>query len=136
MLSVVRNVLIGFISTLVFGGAVGYFFGYDHGFERAEEAGISSFEECKAAGYPIMESYPEQCATPDGKHFTRDISDERAEDVDDDTEESTPVPPSGGVRPINPGDAIACPMDAKICPDGSGVGRTGPNCEFAPCPGE
>lgn len=29
---------------------------------------------------------------------------------------------------------IACTMDAKICPDGSAVGRTGPNCEFAPCP--
>jgi len=25
-------------------------------------------------------------------------------------------------------------MDAKICPDGSGVGREGPNCEFAKCP--
>ena len=30
----------------------------------------------------------------------------------------------------------ACTEEAKICPDGSGVGRTGPNCEFAPCPGE
>ncbi len=29
---------------------------------------------------------------------------------------------------------IACTMDAKICPDGSAVGRSGPNCEFAPCP--
>lgn len=28
----------------------------------------------------------------------------------------------------------ACTMEAKICPDGSGVGRTGPNCEFAECP--
>lgn len=28
----------------------------------------------------------------------------------------------------------ACTMEAKICPDGSFVGRTGPNCEFAPCP--
>ena len=28
----------------------------------------------------------------------------------------------------------ACTMDAKICPDGTAVGRTGPNCEFAPCP--
>lgn len=25
-------------------------------------------------------------------------------------------------------------MDAKICPDGSSVGRTGPNCEFTACP--
>jgi hypothetical protein len=29
---------------------------------------------------------------------------------------------------------VACTMDAKICPDGSAVGRVGPNCEFAPCP--
>lgn len=28
---------------------------------------------------------------------------------------------------------VACTMEAKICPDGSGVGRQGPNCEFAPC---
>lgn len=29
---------------------------------------ITSFEEC-AKRYPVMESYPEQCNTPDGKHF-------------------------------------------------------------------
>lgn len=28
----------------------------------------------------------------------------------------------------------ACTEEAKICPDGSSVGRTGPNCEFAACP--
>jgi hypothetical protein len=28
----------------------------------------------------------------------------------------------------------ACTQEAKLCPDGSYVGRTGPNCEFAPCP--
>jgi hypothetical protein len=31
-------------------------------------------------------------------------------------------------------DPVACTMDAKICPDGSAVGRQGPSCEFAPCP--
>ena len=30
----------------------------------------------------------------------------------------------------------ACTLEAKLCPDGSAVGRTGPNCEFAKCPGE
>jgi hypothetical protein len=30
---------------------------------------------------------------------------------------------------------VACTMDAKIRPDGSAVGRTGPDCEFAACPG-
>jgi hypothetical protein len=29
-----------------------------------------------------------------------------------------------------------CTKEAMICPDGSSVGRTGPDCEFAPCPGE
>lgn len=35
-----------------------------------------------------------------------------------------------------PGNGIACTQDAKICPDGSAVGRVPPNCEFAPCPGQ
>ena len=30
---------------------------------------------------------------------------------------------------------IACTADAKICPDGTGVGRVPPDCEFKPCPG-
>lgn len=29
---------------------------------------------------------------------------------------------------------IACTEEAMLCPDGSAVGRTGPNCEFADCP--
>lgn len=28
----------------------------------------------------------------------------------------------------------ACTAEAKLCPDGSAVGRSGPNCEFATCP--
>lgn len=33
-------------------------------------------------------------------------------------------------------DNRACTMEAKLCPDGSYVGRSGPNCEFAACPEE
>lgn len=32
------------------------------------------------------------------------------------------------------GEQTFCTADAKLCPDGSGVGRIPPNCEFAPCP--
>jgi hypothetical protein len=32
------------------------------------------------------------------------------------------------------GGRVACTQEAMICPDGSAVGRTGPKCEFAPCP--
>lgn len=28
----------------------------------------------------------------------------------------------------------ACTQEARLCPDGSAVGRTGPNCEFPACP--
>jgi hypothetical protein len=31
------------------------------------------------------------------------------------------------------GEIVACTMDAMMCPDGSYVGRSGPNCEFV-CP--
>ncbi|CAN5844283.1 hypothetical protein BH23ACT12_BH23ACT12_13890 [soil metagenome] len=34
-------------------------------------SGIRNFEQCAAAGYPVMESYPEQCRTPDGRLFVR-----------------------------------------------------------------
>lgn len=34
------------------------------------------------------------------------------------------------------GDGVVCTMDAKLCPDGSSVGRIGPDCEFAACPGD
>lgn len=34
---------------------------------------ISTFQECKDAGYPIMESYPEQCATSDGRTFVNEM---------------------------------------------------------------
>lgn len=33
---------------------------------------VTTFAECKAAGYQIMESYPEQCRTPDGRTFVND----------------------------------------------------------------
>lgn len=34
------------------------------------------------------------------------------------------------------GSPTACTEEAKLCPDGSSVARTGPNCEFAPCPSQ
>ena len=42
------------------------------------------------------------------------------------------LPSLPNVPPFPP---VACTEEAKICPDGSAVGRIGPNCDFAPCPG-
>lgn len=37
---------------------------------------VINFAECVAAGYPVMESYPRQCRTPEGNVFTEDIGNE------------------------------------------------------------
>lgn len=45
-----------------------------------------------------------------------------------------PQPASSPIAPTIPEEkGVACTMDAMECPDGSYVGRTGPNCEFV-CP--
>jgi hypothetical protein len=43
--------------------------------KKTKQASVTSFEDC-AKLYPVIESYPEQCNTPDGKHFTRQLSEE------------------------------------------------------------
>jgi hypothetical protein len=42
----------------------------------------------------------------------------------------------GAFTAAPPPDSVVCTADAKMCPDGSYVGRTGPHCEFRACPGE
>ncbi len=38
--------------------------------------------------------------------------------------------------PLPQNNGVACTQEAKLCPGGSYVGRTGPNCEFSACPSE
>lgn len=33
---------------------------------------ISNYEECVAAGHPVRETFPEQCAVPGGQTFTKE----------------------------------------------------------------
>jgi hypothetical protein len=166
---------------------------------------ITNFEECAQAGYPILEIYPEQCRTPDGRLFTRSMNsgatefgssitlrlNEQAKFIDGLTvtlaeindsrcksgvvciwagELSSQFKLLGGnikqdtqirlgtitaksatrdgytfmlqgatentstITVTKVGGQVACTQEAKLCPDGSAVGRIGPNCEFAPCP--
>ncbi len=44
--------------------------------EVAGDTAITTFAECVAAGNPVMESYPEECRTEDGRTFVRDIGNE------------------------------------------------------------
>jgi putative hemolysin len=43
--------------------------------------------------------------------------------------------PIASIAPVN-NSPKACTQEAKICPDGSSVGRTGNNCEFSKCPSD
>lgn len=53
----------------------------------------------------------------------------------DGNELERPFTPRAPGKPVEM-QPIACPADAKICPDGTALGREGPNCEFPACPGE
>lgn len=39
---------------------------------NTDNSSINSYDECVAAGYPIMESFPEQCAVPGGNTFVNE----------------------------------------------------------------
>lgn len=45
------------------------------------------FDSCMKAGYPIQESYPAVCTTPEGKTFTQEVSTPK----DSSSEEEVPV---------------------------------------------
>lgn len=45
---------------------------------------VSSFEECVAAGNPVMESFPEKCKTPDGRQFIREIQEPTTRQLSED----------------------------------------------------
>lgn len=46
---------------------------------------------------------------------------------------TVPAPVPVVTNPNDDGNTIVCTMDAMICPDGTAVGRSGPNCQFV-CP--
>lgn len=41
--------------------------------QRIIEQYVTSFDKCVNVGYPILESYPRQCKTPDGRVFIEQI---------------------------------------------------------------
>lgn len=56
-------------------------------------ASIASFEECEQAGFPVLESYPPQCTTPDGRTFTGTTSTATSTQIQ--TQTSSMLPQSG-----------------------------------------
>jgi hypothetical protein len=40
--------------------------------QQTDPRDVKTFEDCKNAGYPILEYYPRQCTTPDNRTITSD----------------------------------------------------------------
>lgn len=96
--------------------------------------------DCKPTQRVCLETHPPQCMdvcadaqTPDGDCAVSSDSDVvRCGNVDCIQGNARAGASPGSAPPLD-----ACTQDAKICPDGqTAVGRVGPYCEFAPCPGE
>jgi hypothetical protein len=69
--SSLKNVLL----TISLASIIVYAYFYTKNNSVAPIKDTSTFEECVAAGYPIMESYPERCSVPGGATFTRVTTD-------------------------------------------------------------
>jgi len=43
------------------------------GTNATDPSTVLSFADCEAAGYPVMESHPRQCRTPDGRTYAEEV---------------------------------------------------------------
>ena len=90
--------------------------------------GISNDNSQQRLADTVLEFFQNKEAIDNGQNI---IDNENENSRSDAPIKEVPIPESD-----NEEELIFCTADAKICPDGSGVGRVPPSCEFAPCPGE
>lgn len=57
-------------------GVAWYFFRPDEQIQPVPQ-NVLSFEDCVRAGYPVMESNPRQCKTPDGRTYAEEPTEEQ-----------------------------------------------------------
>lgn len=75
-----KNLLLISAVVIIFFGlafVIGYF--VSKNLVGQNQKNIQSFADCVAAGYPVMESYPRQCRTPDGRNFVEQIQNQPPE---------------------------------------------------------
>lgn len=85
----------GIIATIIVLGLIA-FGAYYLWPKQKDEPVVTDFASCVAAGYPILESYPEQCKTPSGAIFINNPN-----PVATTTDQSTPVENNSPVRYVN-----------------------------------
>ncbi len=78
---------------------------------------IATYQECADAGYPIMESYPEQCATPDGRTFTNET-------------QSVVLPPVETTEGISANGCAVAGCSAQLCVSADQASEIVSTCEY------
>ena len=78
---------------------------------------IQSYDDCVRAGYPVMESYPSQCRTPDGRLFVNPN-----ESVASSTTSVPSAPASGACVPAG--------CSQTICADANDAQNIVTTCEY------
>ncbi|MES3004784.1 MAG: Gmad2 immunoglobulin-like domain-containing protein [Patescibacteria group bacterium] len=63
-----KKIILGIVAVLLIACAVWFFLP-----NKIDDSKIMSFETCVEAGYPVMESYPRQCRTSDGRLYVEEI---------------------------------------------------------------
>ena len=81
---------------------------------QQELLSISSFAECAGAGYPIKESYPERCTTPDGRSFVNE------------SQSSDPLPP----RDLTLNGCAVAGCSGELCVSAEEAKSVVTTCEF------
>ena len=77
--------IIWIIAVIIILAGIGFYFRLNRKLPSPSNK-ITDFEECVRAGYPVRESYPRQCWTPDGRGF-----------VENGEQGSSPTPTSGPI---------------------------------------
>jgi hypothetical protein len=69
----IKTLFIG-VAALLLVGFGAWFVTRDQAAPTSVKSEIRSFEDCVAAGNPVMESYPRQCKTNDGRTYAEEIA--------------------------------------------------------------
>ncbi|MFA6000408.1 MAG: hypothetical protein WC783_05580 [Candidatus Paceibacterota bacterium] len=74
-----QKILISIVVLVILAGLMLWAYQSQNNISDNQSLTITNFEECKQAGYPIMESYPEQCRTTSGELFVQVIENPNSE---------------------------------------------------------
>lgn len=69
--------IIALLCCLIAAGVVMFLIFYPSLKKNAEAPKITNFQECVAAGYKVMQSYPPECSLPNGNFFVQQVVPER-----------------------------------------------------------